>query len=322
MTWLPQDAASFARLLLPAPAEASAVSWVALVLAAVYLTGFILQRRRRRPLPWWRAVAFLVGAVMLWLLTGTALERYGRQVLSVLMLQQLTLMIVVPSLLVLGAPGVLLLALAPRRGVGKIVQRLALGVIRRRVGRVILHPALGIGLFLFAYYGLYLSGLATVVLSAWQGDLVLEAFFLLTGLLFAVPIFSSGPLPRRVTHAERALDVFVEMGLHAFFGVLVMVSRTPLVPELAESTAALGIDPLEDQRLAGGLAWSYGEGPAVLTLLYVMERWFRSEASNARRRDFRTDPDAAAELDAYNAYLGRLQQRDDRRLEEGQAGPE
>lgn len=306
MTWPPEDVAGYLRLLVPTPATASPLCWIMVAVAAGYLVLFLRQRRRRDGLPGWRAAAFLLGVALTVLLTGTRLEALGRVLLSVLMLQQLTLMVVVPVLLILGAPGVLVRrALVRFRG-----GRAWVGVFRGRAMRVLLHPAVSIGLFLFAYYGLYLFGLVEVVLAVPQGDLVLEGFFLLAGLLFAVPIFSRGPLPRPVGHPERALDVFVEMALHAFFGVLLMVSRTPLVPQLAAASAAIGVDPLADQQVAGGIAWSYGEGPAVLTLLYVMERWFRAEKRRDRRADSRARQHESTQLDAYNDYLARLQRRD------------
>lgn len=304
--WPPNDFGDIVSLLAPTPADASVLSWAALVLAGVFGWGVVALRRRRRRFPAWRVVSFLAGCVLLWVITGSGVEQYARALFSVFMVQQLTLMIVVPSLLVLGAPVRVLLGAAPHQGLGRVMLRCILGAIRGRVVRVVLHPVVAVGVFLGAYYGMYLTGLAPVVLRQPGGDLALECFFLAAGVLLAVPVLSAGPLPRRVSHGERALDVFVEMALHAFFGVLIMISTSLLVPAFAVSSRALGIDPMADQAVAGGIAWSYGEGPAVLTLLYVMERWFRSETRGARD----AAPSRAAgddeELTAYNAYLARL----------------
>lgn len=299
-------------LLVPAPATASPLSWIAIVLAVLYLVGAIRSRRAGRNISMWRSAAFVSGCVLLWGITGTGVEQAGQALFSVFMFQQLTLMIAVPSLLVLGAPARVAPHLLPRGGVGQRLRRSSATAVRSRAARVALHPAVGIGLFLAAYYGLYLSPLAGLVLAIPLGDLLLESFFLLAGLLFAIPVLSSGPLPRPVSHGERALDVFVEMALHAFFGVLLMVSKTPIVPAFAASSAALGVDPLADQALAGGLAWSYGEAPAVLTLLYVMERWFRADTRAADRSNATVASTEEAELAAYNARLAGLAQRDPR----------
>ena len=62
--------------------------------------------------------------------------------------------------------------------------------------------------------------------------------------------------------------------------------------------------------LAGGLAWSYGEAPTLLMLIYVMHRWFRNDTAQAVAADRRADAHGDPELDAYNDYLTRLHQKD------------
>ena len=298
-------------LLRPALGQGSVLGWLAIAIAVLYALALLRERDRPQRTPAWRAASFFSGCVVLWSTTGTGLEPAGASFFSVFMLQQLTLMIVVPSLLVLGAPGRVLLRSTPHRGAGRVVLRVALGLLRSRAAALALHPIVGIGLFLLAYNGLYLTGAVGPLLALPFGHLLLETLFLLSGLLFALPVLGSDPMPRPVTHGERALDVFVEMGLHAFFGVLIMIRTTPLVPTFERATTALGGSPLADQAIAGGLAWSYGEGPAVLTLLFVMHRWFRADTTAAAREDGRgPDSGVAIELDAYNAYLSRLASRD------------
>jgi putative membrane protein len=253
------------ELVAPAPGTASPLSWAAIVLVVLYLVAAVSARQRGRRVSLWRAVAFVAGCALLWAITGTGVEPMGKALFSVFMFQQLTLMIAVPSLLVLGAPAQVALHALPRSGLGGRVHRGCAEIARSRLARLALHPAIGIGLFLAAYYGLYLSPLAGVVLANPLGDLLLESCFLVVGLLFAVPVLSSGPLPRLVSHA-----------------------------------------------FAGGLAWSYGEGPAVLTLLYVMERWFRAEKRAGTRTDSAAVADEEAQLAAYNARLAGLQKREPR----------
>ena len=79
-------------------------------------------------------------------------------------------------------------------------------------------------------------------------------------------------------------------------------------PQHGSQRAGWGIDPLRDQQLAGGLAWSYGEAPGLLMLLLIASRWQRNdtERSTARDRQIDRDGGADAELEQYNAYLARL----------------
>ena len=283
---------------------------LAVLLAAVYLCGWIRLRLLGRPWPAWRGGLFLLGCVTIAATTATGLEGYGYELFSVFMFQQLTLMMAVPPLLVLGSPGTLLLRATPHRGVGRSVLRLAIWGLRSPVSRFVLHPGFMIPLFLFAFYGVYLSNLADVLLNTWLGHQGLELFFLAAGTLFTVPLISADPLPQRQSHIGRLFDLFAEMPLHAFFGVIVMMAITPLVPYFASPPAAWGIDPVADQGVAGALAWSYGEAPTLALALVLLARWYRDDTRRAQARDLRIDRIGDPELEAYNDYLRRLENHD------------
>ena len=283
---------------------------LAVLIAAAYVCGWIRLRSLGRPWPTWRGGLFLLGCLTIAATTATGLEGYGFELFSVFMFQQLTLMMAVPPLLVLGSPGTLLLRATPHRGISRMVLRLAICGLRSRVSRFVLHPGFMIPLFLFAFYGIYLSKLASVLLGTWLGHLGLELFFLAAGILFTVPLISADPLPRRQSHIGRLFDLFAEMPLHAFFGVIVMMAITPLVPYFASPPAAWGIDPVTDQSVAGALAWSYGEAPTLALALVLLARWYRDDTRLARARDLRIDRTGDPELEAYNSYLQRLNSHD------------
>ena len=283
---------------------------VGVLLALLYLGAAISLWIRGRRWSVGRTVLFLLGCAIITLVTGLGIEHYGYSMLSVFMFQQLTLMMLVPPLLVLGSPGTLLLRATPHRGLGRTVLSVALKALRSRVARWLLHPVFTVPLFLLSFYGLYLGGLADVLLALPLGHVALEVAFLIAGVLFAAPILSSDPLPLRMSHAARTIDITAEVALHAFFGVFLMISPTLLVDSFANTSAAMGVDPLADQALAGGLAWSYGEGPNAILLIYVLHRWFRDDTARARAADRRADAHGNPDLDAYNAYLDVLRARD------------
>lgn len=304
--WIPATPPSLIAFLTPAPGPFPVLPLLAGILALAYLAGAVRLWRRGRRWSAWRTACFLLGCAVLAAVMGLGVEAYGYALMSVFMFQQLTLMIAVPPLLVLGSPGTLLLRATPHRGAGSLVLRLAHAGLRSPIARGLLSPWFAMPLYLAAFYGLYLARLLDDVLAAPGGHVALEVGFLAAGVLFAIPILSADPLPVRLGHAGRALDLFAEAALHAFFGVFLMMATRLLVGRFAETTAALGIDPLDDQRLAGGLAWSYGEAPTVLLLVFVMHRWFRDDTARSRAADRHHDAHGDPELDAYNAYLRSL----------------
>lgn len=126
--WIPDDAPTLTNLLLPAQGPFPTLPMLAAVLAIAYLLGGVVRlRRQRRRWPLWRTVCFLLGCLVLAATTGgVGVEAYGYALLSVFMFQQLTLMMTVPPLLILGSPGTLLLRATPHHGgVGLVMLRTA-----------------------------------------------------------------------------------------------------------------------------------------------------------------------------------------------------
>ena len=284
---------------------------VAVGLAVWYLLAVRVVRSQGRQWAWTRTASFLAGCIALAAVTGLAIDSYGYRLFSAFMFQHLTLSILVPPLLVLGAPGRLLLRSTPHRGAGRYILIAALGALRCRASRVVLHPGFTIPVFLLSYYGLYLSDLFDAAAASVAGHVALQMFFLASGLLFILPILSTGPLPVRQSNLGRFFDIFVEMPLHVFIGVILMMAPRTLTDTFAHPPATWNVDPVADQGVAGALAWSYGEPVALLTTLIFAIRWRRDEESASAKREADVERDDA-ELAAYNAFLRGLHQQPQR----------
>jgi len=100
------------------------------------------------------------------------------------------------------------------------------------------------------------------------------------------------------------------MALHAFFGLSLMTGESLLLPDWYGAMGrAWGVPPLEDQRVAGGIAWSVGEIPTVSLAILVAFMWSRSDAREAKRRDRAADRYGDVELEAYNEMLAERARR-------------
>lgn len=309
--WVPSAPPSLAEYLAPNLQPIPVIPVIALLSAAFYLAGAIRLWSQGRPWSVPATLSFLAGCLVTALVMGAGIEGYGLKMFSLFMFQQLTLMMAVPPLLVFGSPGRLLLRTMPHHGAGRVALRVALGSLRSSWARCLLHPAFTVTLFLLSFYGLYFAGIVDLLLPSWYGHVGLELLFLIAGILFTVPLISTDPLPRKQGHLGRMIDLFSEMPLHAFFGVIVMMATAPMVRFFGSMPTAWGIDPVRDQGVAGGLAWSYGELPSVLLLMLILFRWQREDTREARRKDYEadytgTDPE---DLVAYNTYLAGLSRR-------------
>jgi len=175
------------------------------------------------------------------------------------------------------------------------------------LARWLTNPLVTLPLFVGSYYALYFSGLFAAALPEHGAHVVMNLHFLVTGLLFFWPLIGLDPAPRRLPPAARLGILFASVPFHAFFGVAVMSSETPIAGDFYRALALPWVpDPLRDQQLGGGLAWASGEIPLLLVVIAMLVQWSRQDERSARRDDRRADADGDAELAAYNAMLRQL----------------
>jgi putative copper resistance protein D len=175
-----------------------------------------------------------------------------------------------------------------------------------------------LALYVVSLYMLYFTGLYELAVRSHAAHLAMIAHFLGVGYLFFWTVIGIDPAPRRVPYPLKAILVLISMVLHAFLGVALMQSATLLAADWWTALARpWGPTPLQDQRDAGGIAWSFGELPTVIVLGALMVQWIRADQREARRRDRVADRAAAEgreddELAAYNRLLADLAERDRR----------
>lgn len=277
----------------------SPLAWLAIVCLTIYLAGAISLWIRGKRWGVGSTLLFAVGCLLWFAATGLNANAYAEELVSVLLFQQITLMVVAPPFLLMGSPGRLLLRAAPRRGLGRPVMRAALSAYRSRTAQVLLHPATVIIIAVVAFPALWFSDSVSWFLELPSGHLILLTLFLLFGMIGAAPLWSLDPLPREPSFVVRIVDVLLEIQIHAIFGLVLLRSTEPMFRWYAADPEVWGISRALDQAIAGGLIWSYGELPLIIVLIVTISKWRTSDLRQAKRREAQED----AELDAYNAYL-------------------
>jgi len=279
-------------------------------LAAVLLYGAGLLRLRRRGDRWpiGRTISWFVGVALVAFVTLSGLMTYGMLMLSVHMTQHMLLSMVAPVFLVLGGPITLALrAIRPAPRGQRGAREVLLAVVHSAPVRFLTHPVLVWVLFVSATFGTYFTPLFEFAMRNHTAHIAMHVHFLLVGYLFAEVIMGIDPLPKRPAYPLRIFMVFAAMAFHAFFGVAFMSSANLIAGswyrELAADVAWLP-NPLDDQQIAGGIAWGFGEIPTLLMVGVVFVQWYRSDEREARRKE--RAGTSEAELKAYNAYLSRM----------------
>jgi putative membrane protein len=305
--WVPDDPPTWGRAFLPHLEPWSVLAVLSLVGLVLYLVAVVRLRRTGVRWQWWRTTAWIAGTLSIFLVTGTWLNGYSMVLFSLHMVQHMVLAMITPILLLLGAPVTLALRTLPRgQGAAAAPRALLLNFLHSRFTRFLASPGFTVPLFIASLYGIYFTPIFDALMSNPAGHQFMLAHFVVTGLLFFGPVIALDPWPNTHSHPMRILELVIPVPFHAFFGVAVMIASSLLVDSFANPPAGWGIDPVGDQTVAGGIAWSFGELPTVIVLIVVLVSWMGSDERRARVLDRAAERDGDAELNAYNARLRQL----------------
>ena len=283
---------------------------IAVLAVGLYLAGVVRLTRRGDHWPVGRTICWVLGWMLFVWATSGAPGIWGRVLFSVHMVMHMAVAMVVPLLLVPGAPVTLALrALKARPDKTWGPRELLLQVVHSRAMRVLANPVVAAAFFFFSLALFYWTGLFELSLTTHTGHLLMIGHFLLTGYLFTWVLIGIDPGVPRWNPLMLLVILFATISFHAFFGVSLTGSETLLAPDFfGQINLPWGPDPLADQQRAGEIAWGVGEAPTLVLAVIVAVQWFRRDEQETRRKDRQADRDGDAELKAYNEHLARLRQ--------------
>lgn len=277
-----------------------------------YLAGVVRLTRRGDKWPIHRTVFWVTGMLVLFYLTSGGIAAYQDYLFSVHMLGHMGLTMLVPVLLVPGAPVTLAMrAIAKRHDGSRGPREWILLAVHSKFAGIIANPVVAAVLFAGSLWVFYYSPLLRWAMTDHIGHEWMIAHFVLTGYLFVQSLIGIDPVPFRLSYPMRLLLLLATMAAHAFFGLAIM-SNVGLF--LADWFGAMGRTwgppPLEDQQIGGGIAWSLGELPTIALAITVAIQWSRSDTKEQKRVDRNADRTDDAELKEYNERLARMAGRD------------
>ncbi|CAB4940182.1 MAG: copper resistance protein CopD [Actinobacteria bacterium] len=284
-----------------------------LLAGGLYLAAALRLHARGDRWPLGRTVSWLLGvAVLIWA-TNAGVAEYSPVSFSLHMAQHMTLAMLAPILLVLGGPFTLALRALPPSKDGRFGAReLIVWALHSPLAKVFTNPLVVLAIYTVGLYGMYYTSLFATLMSTHLGHVVMSGHFLLAGYLFYWVIIGIDPLPRPLPHWAKLILLLVSMVVHSFFALPIMSASGPMASDwFARVQPPWVTDLLADTHVAGGIAWGFGEIPALIVLVALSVQWAKDDTKIARRRDRQVDRDGDHELEAYNARLAALAAADE-----------
>jgi putative copper resistance protein D len=280
----------------------------------LYVAGVVRLHRRGDRWPIYRTVFWVLGMLLLVWVTGGPINAYQEYLFSVHMLGHMMLSMAIPLLLVSGAPITLALRAVRKRDDGTRGGReWIMWAVHSPVARVLTHPFVAAAIFILSLWAFYFTDLVRWSMFEHLGHEWMVIHFLLSGYLFVMSLIGADPVPYRLPYPGRLITLIAVMAMHAFFGIAIMMQEGLMVADWFGSMGRdWGVDPMADQYIGGGIAWSIGEIPTLILAITVAIQWSRDDTKVQRRSDRNADRTGDAELEEYNAKLAALAERDRR----------
>jgi cytochrome c oxidase assembly factor CtaG len=262
------------------------INVVIFVTALLYLRGWLSLRRSSpdllRPS---RLTAFLAGMFSLWIAIGSPLSAFDEASLTVHMVQHILLMLVVPPLVLLGAPSLPFLHGLPQSFVRSTLGPFLRWAPVQSLGNFLTHPVVCWSLAAAALIGWHVPSAFELALRSEAWHEVEHACFLATSILFWWPVVQPFPSEARWPRWSMPLYLFLGTLPGGALGAFLAFCDRVLYPSYNEAPSLFVITPLQDQIFAGALMWVFGLFvcmiPAVfMTLKLLSPRVIQPAASS------------------------------------------
>lgn len=274
-------------------AEAAILSWnwepeilLALLLSTVlYVRGWRrLQALAPLKFPLWRLICFLGGVLTIFLAICSPLDAFGSFLLQAHMVQHMLLMMVAPPLLLFGFPYLPILLGLPRSFVSGVLGPFLSWKLLKKIGRLITHPLVCLGLFIFSSIFWHIPPLYELALRFPDWHRVEHACFVGTSLLFWWPVIQ--PWPSRPQWPRWAMIPYLliaDVQNTALSAILSFYDRV-LYPTYLTAPRISDISPLSDQAAAGAIMWVPGSIAFLIPAAAIVIQFLKPQRSISQPR--------------------------------------
>ena len=241
-------------------------------LTAAYLLGVGPLRRRyalASGVSRAQVVTFLLGVLVMYLALGSPLHDLSDTYLfSAHMVQHELIVLVVPPLLLAGAPGWLLRPSLDLPGVLPVV-------------RTLTNPGMAFLVFNVVFGGWHYPALYEVAMRNHPVHIFEHLMFMAAGVIMWWPILSPLPELPRLPLLGQALYFVGQMFVCSALGAIITLPNTILYPWYAEAPRVWDLSPLADQQIGGVIMWAGGSFFFMVAAVVVFFVWAGQQQEEA-----------------------------------------
>ncbi|MGW4064382.1 cytochrome c oxidase assembly protein [Amycolatopsis sp. NPDC004747] len=258
------------------------------VLGVLAAGTLYVRAARRRDWPPGRTTAFLAGLATILVVTCSPLAGYDTTFFWVRAVQTVTLLMITPLLLALGAPVRLLLDTVDarwlrRHGRGPLARALTFPPV---VTLVLVAPVLV----------LYLTPLYDLTLRSPLVDGLVRLVLVLAGFTYFWTRLGLDPTPREDPHLVSVWIAFAEVVFDGALGLVLWLGPLLAPAHYAAAHPGWGPDPRTDQIIGAGVLWIGGDVAGLPFVVALFVRWAREDERQAKRIDVQLDAEPATGL--------------------------
>jgi len=249
---------------------------IAIVIFGVYVYAVSLEPE---PFPWRRIGFFIAGSLAMLLALVSPLDVGADQLLSLHMLQHVTLTTIGPPLVLLGLPV---------SALRELLNRLP---ALDRVFTAVTLPLVTAAVFIVNMWLWHLPPVYEAALTNTGVHIAMHVAFMASGLLFWWPVVQPLPERARIGDGGRLLYLFVTGFPMGILALLLIASPDPVYDYYEGAPRLWGVSAIADQQVAGLIMGVLGESASFIAMTLLFFRFLDKEgAGDAALRRTPTAP--------------------------------
>ena len=231
------------------------------IVVSFYFYGATAQKGCLVP---WRAALFLLGVTAMFLALVSPLDAAADRLLSMHMLQHVFLTTIGPPLVLLGLPpGLLSPVFSSKKAL--------------KVARVLFHPVVAATLFIVNMWFWHVPPVYELALESITAHVAMHVAFMATGILFWWPVIQPAPEVGRVGEGARLLYLAATGMPMALLALMFFASGGVIYDYYDKPDPFWGIDPMDDQQIAGLIMGALGEAAGFVAITWLFFRFLERE---------------------------------------------